>query len=402
METSADCLPRVPLAVESAMMPHCFSPRCPMAETNTDSNAAPPVIWIKDNSALASACQTWQTLHAIGVDTEFVRTRTYFAKLGLIQVGGDGQCWLIDPLEISDWAPFSALLADPDTTKIIHSGSEDIEIFQRLGEQPLAGFFDTQVAAALSGMGSSLSYQALVLDQCGTEIEKDVTRSDWVARPLSEAQIRYAALDVAHLHELHHKLSEKLTSLERMDWLISDCDQSVARTTLEQHLEIQYQRFKQVWRLDGPQRSAIAGLIRWRELTAREKDRPRSHIITDNDLLTLARELPLQRDAMLALTLEHPRSVSRWASAIMTTLGDAAAATDHPAAQPEPLDRSAKALVSNLRSQISDLAEQLDLAPEVLCGKRELLHLLQVGSPSPKLAGWRFELLSPMVAEHLP
>ena len=373
-----------------------------MAESTHATNSPPPFLWIDEDAALSEACAHWQSFAAIGLDTEFVRTRTYFAKLGLIQVGAGDRCWLIDPLKISDWTGFVALLADPDTTKIIHSGSEDIEIFQRLGDAPLANFFDTQKAAALCGLGSSLSYQALVMELCNTVVEKDVTRSNWVARPLSDAQLRYAALDVAHLDRLLATLTEKLNRLDRMAWLEEDCNSLIARTSLDEQLNQQFQRFKLVWRLNGPQRSALATLIKWREVTARTKDRPRSHVLTDNDLLTLARELPNDRQTLMALTLEHSRSVSRQLPALLDCLNEASNASTHPPAQPEPLDRSAKQLVNQLREQISLQANALDIAPEVLCGKRELLHLLQTGKPSRKLAGWRFALLEPFVGEHLP
>ncbi len=373
----------------------------------SDSPAAtqaqtPDVNWIRDSAALKDACDYWLTLPAIGVDTEFVRTRTYYARLGLIQIGSPGRCWLIDPLPIDDWAPFAQVLGSEQTRKLIHSGSEDIEIFQRLSEQPLAGFFDTQIAAALCGLGPSLSYQALVGELCGKEIEKDVTRSDWLARPLSPAQIRYAALDVAHLDSLYEQLSKRLAELQRTAWLEADCNQLVSRVELDDVLKLQFQRFKQVWRLNGPQRSALAGLLRWREVTARDLDRPRSHILTDNDLLALARDLPGDRESMMALSLERGRSVGRRAKVLLDVLRAADGAQEHPPRQPEPLDRSARTLVSQLRAAIAEQAQKLGIAPEVLCGKRDLLHLLQVGQPNPKLSGWRFDLVRPLVAEHLP
>ncbi|MEM7706760.1 MAG: ribonuclease D [Pseudomonadota bacterium] len=364
--------------------------------------ASPEVDWIRDNAALKAACEHWLALPAIGVDTEFVRTRTYYARLGLIQIGSAGRCWLIDPLPIDDWSPLAQVLGSRQTRKLIHSGSEDIEIFQRLSETPLAGFFDTQIAAALCGLGPSLSYQALVFELCGKEIEKDVTRSDWLARPLSPAQIRYAALDVAHLDSLYEQLSGKLASLGRTRWLEADCDQLTTRVGLDDVLKTQFQRFKQVWRLNGPQRSALAGLLRWREVTARDLDRPRSHILTDNDLLALVRDLPADRESMMALTLERSRSVGRRSKVLLDVLRTASGEQDHPPKQPEPLDRSARTLVSQLRAAIAEQAQTLGIAPEVLCGKRDLLHLLQVGEPTAKLSGWRFDLVRPLVAEHLP
>ncbi|MEM9529972.1 MAG: ribonuclease D [Pseudomonadota bacterium] len=357
--------------------------------------SAPDVHWLSDDAALAEACRYWATLPAIGLDTEFVRTRTFHARLGLIQVGAEDRVWFVDAPTVRDYAPFSQILAAQTPIKIIHSGSEDVEIFNRLGDETLQGFFDTQVAAALCGLGPSLSYQALVDTLCGIEIEKDVTRSDWTKRPLSDAQIRYAALDVVHLEALHSQLSERLASLERLAWVQEDCDHLVSRTPLNALLDEQYRRFKYAWKLKAAQRSALRQLLGWRENTARERDRPRNHIALDDDLLKISRELPSDKEALLALDLRHKRSIARWSRGIVATVA-AAREAEPPAAPPEPLDRTHKTLIKALRDVIAEEATRLGIAPEVLCGKRELLTLLQQGRPSPRLDGWRYRRLAPL------
>ncbi|MCB1744245.1 MAG: ribonuclease D, partial [Gammaproteobacteria bacterium] len=150
---------------------------------------------IQTNEALAGACRAWLEQDCVGVDTEFERTRTYFARPGLVQVSVGDRVYLLDPLELSDWTPFAALLGSPRVQIVMHAGSEDIGLLWRLtGVQPV-NLFDTQIAAGLSSLEANPSYQKLVKQTIGEDIDKGESRSDWLKRPLSPAQLEYAALD---------------------------------------------------------------------------------------------------------------------------------------------------------------------------------------------------------------
>lgn len=156
-------------------------------------------IWIEQDTELAELCQRWRQQAAIAVDTEFMRTSTFYPIAGLIQIGDGKGCYLIDPLAIQDFTPLRDLLLDESVTKVLHSCSEDLVVFQRLLGIVPAPLFDTQIAAAFAGYGFSLGYAGLVKAVLNTEIPKEETRSDWLQRPLSVAQLKYAALDVAHM-----------------------------------------------------------------------------------------------------------------------------------------------------------------------------------------------------------
>lgn len=362
-------------------------------ESTASQPATTPYRWVDSQSELDRCCERWMQLDSIGIDTEFVRTRTFFARLGLVQIRAEEENWLIDPVAIGELAPLHLLLSSERPTKVIHSGSEDIEIFNRLGEAPLRGFFDTQVAAALCGLGPSLSYQALVMELLDIEVEKDQTRSDWMRRPLSESQKRYAALDVEWLPRIHAKLHARLDQLGRLDWLAEDCALAVSRSSLEDQVGDLFRKFKLAWQMDGADRAALWALLLWRERTARDRDRPRRHILADNDLLALVQARPADESALDNLQLEQPRAVKRFAAALLPLMAEARVDGPVPEAPPEPLDREMRGTVKLLRRQIGETAEALGIAPEFLCGKREVLHVLQHNEPSARLEGWRLTQL---------
>ena len=154
--------------------------------------------YIETQAALEDSCRYWLTLSVIALDTEFMRTNTFYPKLGLLQVADDNQCYLIDPLKINDWSCFTSVLTNPGCEIVLHSAGEDlVTLLVAFGQLPDV-LFDTQIASAYAGLGFSLSYQALVRGLIGRELPKDQTRSDWLKRPLSESQLKYAANDVCY------------------------------------------------------------------------------------------------------------------------------------------------------------------------------------------------------------
>ena len=152
--------------------------------------------WIRDNASLAQHCASWRNLPFVAVDTEFMRVDTFYPIAGLLQVSEGERAYLIDPLLIDDWAPFAALLQDPAVVKVLHACSEDLEVFLRLtGSLPVA-LFDPQLAAAYLNLGFSMGYSRLVQAVLNIELPKGETRSDWLQRPLTANQVRYAAESV--------------------------------------------------------------------------------------------------------------------------------------------------------------------------------------------------------------
>ena len=178
--------------------------------SNTRLLLRQPIRHIKDNDTLNNYCKSWLQCRLLAVDTEFMRVDTYFPIASVIQINDGKANYLIDPLEISDWSHFTEVMISPDIIKALHACSEDLDVFNNLlGVLPVK-LFDTQIAAALLGLGASVGYGNLVNECLDVILPKGETRSNWLARPLSEAQVNYAALDVDYLYELAMLLEKQL------------------------------------------------------------------------------------------------------------------------------------------------------------------------------------------------
>ncbi len=350
----------------------------------------PPIEWIDASERLAAACAELRSAGVIGIDTEFVRTRTFHARLGLIQFYDGAGCRLIDPLAIDEWSALEALLTDPGVIKVIHSGSEDFEILNRVTRRPLAGFFDTQIAAALTGLGPSLSYQALVQTLIGVELPKGETRSNWLRRPLSEAQRTYAVHDVEHLIAIHAQLAGRLDELGRTAWAAED----FARATLpppneEKSVRQQFRRLKQGWRLGPVERAAAMALLGWREATARRIDRPRNRLLDDAAIHAIAVAQPETLDQLARCAPIDPHTLKRNGTRLLAIVREARDSDTVPPPIPPPLERGMRPLLKRLKSLVARRADELGLAPEVLCGRKQLVYLLQHHRLPRLLRGWR-------------
>ena len=357
-------------------------------------------LWIDDPAELAARLRAAPP--RVGLDTEFVRERTWWPKLALVQVALEGgDILLVDALAPGMNEALAAMLADPAVLKVMHSASEDLVALQHACGVVPAPLFDTQVAAALAGIAAGAGYQRLVQDLLGVALPKGETRSDWLRRPLSAAQLEYAADDVVHLFALHDLLSTKLAELGRDAWLREDAGRTLAAAAddaLERwpHLSMRSAQF-----LDAPAQHRLLRLLRWRDDHARRTDRPRSWIL-DNELATaLARKPPADRATLqrqLEATPKSPRALGDaiWA-ALDTPLPDEAAA---PLARADDPD---KARMRGLQDAVSALSAELGLPDGVLASRRWLQALLDARAdgvadwPGP-LSGWRRELLEPRLA----
>ena len=326
----------------------------------------------------------------IGLDTEFIRERTYWPQLALVQVAlgpGDDDILLVDPLVAGMREPLAALLAAPTVLKVMHSPSEDLVAFRHFCgvlPQPL---FDTQLAAALCGLGAGLGYQKLVLAETGIALDKGETRSDWLRRPLSPSQLSYAADDVRHLHALHASLQAQLATNGRSAWEAEDGARLLAAASRDDgerwpHLSMRSAQF-----LDAAGQARLLRLLRWRDAQARRSDKPRSWILDNELAVALARANPADRrafDAQLDAAPKAPRGLREalW-QALSTPLDDEA---DAPPARGDDRD---KRQLRAMQDAVAALAGELGV-PEGLLASRRLLEGLQDGGGwTGALAGWR-------------
>jgi ribonuclease D len=355
---------------------------------------------IESDEALQQKLLQVASSDVVIVDTEFMRRNTFYPQVALVQLcfvndsTGHETAWLIDPLCIQDTAPLVALLTDPNVLKVMHSASEDLEVFHHwLGvvPQPL---FDTQRAAALLDRGFGLGYRALVQEICDIDLPKGETQSNWLQRPLTVSQCEYAGLDVTWLLRVWQDLYAQCVEEEKLDWVLSDgvdAMNGLASAKMESH-----KRIKTAFKLNSRELGALVAICEWREETARRRDKPRSWIIEDKTCLQLAQRDPRSLTELQA-DLELPAPVLRRHSAELLEL--LARQRDVPVAElplrlPAPLDAGQRNQLKKLKAEARTVAEQLGIAPEVLLQSKDYeLLLREAGGESvdfpPSWLGWR-------------
>ena len=350
---------------------------------------------VHDDRALAEACAACRAAGTVIVDTEFERTETYFPRVALVQLATARQVWLVDPLALEDTTPLRELLEDSSVEKVLHACSEDVEVFAHwLGARPVQ-LFDTQLAAAFLGGRFGIGYGELVRDELGVEVDKKETRSNWLQRPLTAAQRRYACLDVIHLGEIHGRLRQRLELVGRLPWLLEETAGIVADVLARSETIPDWRAVKGAASLPPRGLEAAGRLASWRDRTARSLDRPRNRVARDEHLLQLAQALPEDVHALRGDALPHGM-VKRWGEELQAAV-DAArtlpeAALPAPAGQ--PLARLHAPLLKRMRGEARAVAEELGLAEELLARKRLLEAWLEGEEEVPApWRGWRWPLL---------
>lgn len=347
--------------------------------------------WIDTPTALAEAIAHWQGRDWLTVDTEFLRIDTYRPKLCLVQVGDGRDAWVIDSLAISDLSPLFERLNDPGTVKVFHAASQDLEIFAQLTGRCPAPIFDTQLAAALLGLGDQLGYAGLVEKRLGIVIDKSLSRTDWSKRPLRQAEIDYAAADVTHLATLYPPLLAELRAAGREEWLLEDALRMAEPSTYETRPEDAWKRLRGLARLEPRAQHLAARLAAWRETQAQERNRPRGWILDDEAVYRLAERRPAAVEQLAALNLLPPKTLERHGARLIELLAEPLPTPLVALALDERLAPEQKARLQRLQDATRKAAEALQLPPGLLAPRAELESVLVSGAAAPVrvLGGWR-------------
>ncbi|WP_187265411.1 ribonuclease D [Reinekea thalattae] len=356
--------------------------------------------WVQGDAELADVCQQWLTSPVIAVDTEFVRTETFHARLGLIQIGIEQQVWLIDPLTIENWQPLQQVFTDPNIIKVFHALSEDAEVIKHSVGVLLVNVFDTQIAAALLGYPLQVSYAKLVEDVCGETISKEETRSDWVARPLSALQCEYAAADVLWLYQVYKQVAEQLKQMDRYAWVQEDSERQVANN-LPVEPEQYYLKLRGGWKLKGKALFALKQLAAWRERRAREENCNRGQILQDKELIQLVERMPITKSDLQYRIKLSPRKIRKYADTIMEIM--ATAETIDRQQWPDKIDGPLPAdqsdVLKKVRQLINDICQQHNIPPEVVAKRKQLESWLRSGCRNGEYIvpdvfnGWRHDYI---------
>jgi ribonuclease D len=356
---------------------------------------------ITSTSALEEFATIARDAGMIGIDTEFMRERTYYAQLCLVQLALPQGSAGIDSLALGDLGALRPVMAAPATRKVLHAARQDLEVlWPALGE--LAGVYDTQVAAALIGLPPQIGYGDLVSRLLGTQLPKTQTRTDWSRRPLSDAQIAYALDDVRYLLPLRIALDERLRALGRLAWFEEEMrDLGNPDGFLVKPAEA-WKRLKGLAGLDAGRRELAQQLAAWREERAMQSNRPRGWILPDAALHDIIRTVP-RSVAELARTPELAEGILRNSGeqiiTIVTNLGLPARLPPLPGRRPpDPVQQDLYQKLSKLTQQI---ATRLQLAPELLATRRELEQLAAGERDAGPLEGWRRGVVGETLLEAL-
>jgi|AntRauTorckE6833_2_1112554.scaffolds.fasta_scaffold06116_2 ribonuclease D len=358
-----------------------------------------PHIWVDQDDQLAALCQQWQQIQELAMDTEFIRTDTFFPRPALLQVSDGSACYLLDVLALQDLEPLQKLLAE-GPLKVFHSCSEDLEMLAHwLGvlPQPLV---DTQLAAAFALQDAGMGYQRLVEELLELKLEKGETRSDWLQRPLTVSQKKYAAQDVEYLLPVWHQLKDKL---EQLGWLEAVLEESrwLVMEAQAQSSDQAWLRLKQAWQLNAQQLAVLQALSLWREETARRKDRPRSRVAADALLQALAARQPEQVADLARLEEATPGWVKRYAEEVLEVIARALQLSENewPQERVSPISKEYKTTRKLLRQALAEEAKELELPQELLARRKQqdawLQDLLtgQVPEVPEHCPAWRRERL---------
>lgn len=353
---------------------------------------------ITTDQALHERCQQARQHPWVAVDTEFVRTRTYYPQLGLIQLFDGDTLTLIDPLAITDWQPFIELQADQQVAKLLHACSEDLEVFwHSFGQMPVP-MIDTQVLAAFTGRALSCGFAALVAETLQVTLDKTESRTDWLARPLSERQCDYAAADVYWLLPMAQKL---IAETQQAGWWPQACQECEAICQRRQEAtdpELAYRDITNAWQLRPRQLACLQRLASWRLNKARKRDMAVNFVVREENLWPVARYMPVSLGELEQLGLSGPE-IRFHGRALLARVQEAQALPDAelPAPVLNLIDRPGyRQTFKELKEHIQLTETKTGLSSELLAARRQINQLISAvwgltpHARQPELiSGWR-------------
>jgi ribonuclease D len=367
---------------------------------------------IEDRAALARLCARLEGQPWLALDTEFMRTNTYYARLCLVQVAVPGLVACIDPLVIGDITPLIELMYSPKILKVLHAARQDLEVFAQHLEQaaevatdsplyrlkasgaPPCPVFDTQIAAALVGYDDQIGYGTLVQAVTGRALEKLHTRADWAVRPLTPSLLRYAEDDVRYLCDVYEHLAQRLADLGRGEWLAEECAALTEPSLYRNDPPAAYRRLRAGESLPSEARAVLRELAAWRERTAQARNLPRGWVLPDEVLVEIARAAPQTLPGLAAVTGMNPARARKLGEEILAAVDRGRRAGPGPEwEEPRRLNREQSDLAARLTARARALAAEKGLSAALLAPRREIQKLVLGDAGSALRRGWRRQLL---------
>ena len=354
--------------------------------------------YIKETNHLNELCSKLNKSEFLSIDTEFIREKTYWPKLCLIQVFNGEEKIIIDPLAKDiDLKSFFEILNNKEIVKIFHSGRQDIEIFYNLTKKIPQNIYDTQIAAMVCGFGDSIGYENLVSQLLGKKIDKTSRLTNWSNRPLSKKQINYAISDVTHLFEIYPIIRDKIISNKRENWLKEEIKILISKKTYELNPNDSWKRLK-YRNLSKNSIGVLIELSKWREIKAQKKDVPRGNVIRDDAIYELCSAQPKNIEDLNKLRSFNRKGGLRkeFAEEILLAIekGKSIKKEKLPKIKPPkrlPMGISSK--VSILKILLDNISEEYGVAQKLIANKNDLQELVLNDKADIKtLKGWRYKV----------
>lgn len=333
----------------------------------------------------------------IAIDTEFLREKTYYPKLCLLQMGIENEIAIVDPFKIRNLAALADVLVDPSIVKIFHACSQDVEIlYHETGVVP-SPIFDTQIAAAVLGKTQQASYSSLVSQYCDVNLPKKDSFTDWSQRPLSDSQIHYAADDVKYLPQIYYEMLAQLKKKNRLSWLEETFADLSKKEKYEIDPRVRYKKLKRVNQLNARQQAAAREFAAWRELQAQRLNIPRKWVVSDEQIVEACRreartldELYMVRGMKESLKTSDARKVL---AALIAGLD--CPQSELPDVRPKSKNESNVDVILDVMNALVRMrAREHEIAPQTLAPQAELLKLARGHyDDSELMQGWRYTLV---------
>ena len=354
---------------------------------------------ITKSKELKAFCEDLASAEFVTVDTEFMREKTYWPHLCLVQVAGPNSEAAIDPLAPGlDLAPLYALLRNPDVLKVFHAARQDLEIFHKaMGEVP-APLYDTQVAAMVCGFGESVGYETLVNKLASKSLDKSSRFTDWSQRPLTNKQISYAISDVTHLRVIYEKLADTIAKSGRENWVQEEMAVLTSASTYEMHPENAWKRIKKARTLKPRVGAILREVAAWRESEAQRNNIPRNRMLREEALLEIAHHAPKNvNDLARTRGLGRGLAEGKGGAALLASVQKALAIPDDQLpkqAERRDIPRNLGPVIELLKVLLRIKCQDNDVAPKLVASSNDIEEIAAFGKDAevPGLKGWRFEL----------
>jgi ribonuclease D len=336
--------------------------------------------FITSNQALADFCQQASQVEAIAVDTEFVRTRTLYPQLGLIQIYDGKQLVLVDPLSIDDFSSLTELFTNPNVVKVLHSCSEDLETFWHAFKVMPSPIFDSQFAASIVGMGPALGYAKLVEIMLDITVDKGESRTDWLARPLRDEQCDYAAKDVLYLFQLYPELKARVEEQNKLPWVYAEIAHLAAKKQTPIPLDSVYLTIKNNWKLSSKAVLVLKRLAAWRTSTARQRDMALNFVVREENLLAIATQQPSNKNELRLIQGINPHEVRIHGDALLAIVAECQKVSEelYPPRVKRLNDMEEyKNTAANVKKLCLNIAEKYAIPPELVGSKKQINQLLK-------------------------